>query len=55
MVEACQNLPKELLDPLAELAREGARQMFKAALMAEAASSVAQFAEERLPDGRQRA
>ena len=43
-----------ILDPLAEIAREGARQMLAAALKAEAASFVAQFAEERLLDGRQR-
>src|SRR6056297_534551 len=43
-----------VLDPLTELAREGARQMLAAALKAEAASFVAQFAEELLPDGRQR-
>jgi len=46
--------PGSVLDPLTELAREGARQMLAAALEAEAASFVAQFAEERLPDGRQR-
>jgi transposase-like protein len=46
--------PGAVLDPLTELAREGARQMLSAALKAEAASFVARFAEERLPDGRQR-
>jgi hypothetical protein len=42
------------LYPLTEIAREGARQMLAAALRAEAASFVAQFEDERLPDGRQR-
>lgn len=46
--------PGTILDPLTEIAREGARQMLAAALKAEAASFVAQFAGERLPDGRQR-
>ncbi len=46
--------PGTILDPLTEIAREGARQMLAAALKAEAASFVAQFVEERLPDGRQR-
>jgi putative transposase len=46
--------PGTILDPLTEIARDGARQMLMAALKAEAASFVAQFAEERLPDGRQR-
>lgn len=46
--------PGTIVDPLTEIAREGARQMLMAALKAEAASFVAQFAEERLPDGRQR-
>jgi putative transposase len=46
--------PGSIIDPLTELAREGARQMLAAALKAEAASFVAQFGEERLPDGRQR-
>ncbi|HRO48927.1 MAG TPA: hypothetical protein PLW75_02200 [Hyphomicrobium sp.] len=43
-----------IIDPLTEIAREGARQMLAAALKAEAAGFVAQLAEERLPDGRQR-
>jgi len=43
-----------IIDPLTEIAREGARQMLAAALRAEAASFAAQFAQERLPDGRQR-
>jgi transposase-like protein len=46
--------PGSVIDPLTEIARDGARQMLAAALRAEAASFVAQFAEERLPDGRQR-
>jgi putative transposase len=46
--------PGTPLDPLTEIAREGARQMLAAALKAEAASFVARFADERLPDGRQR-
>ena len=41
-------------DPLTELAREGARRMLAQALVAEADAFVASFAEERLPDGRQR-
>lgn len=46
--------PGSILDPLTEIARDGARQMLVAALRAEAASFVAQFEDERLPDGRQR-
>ena len=46
--------PGSVIDPLTEIARDGARQMLAAALRAEAASFVAQFADERLPDGRQR-
>jgi putative transposase len=46
--------PGSIIDPLTEIAREGARQMLAAALKAEAASFVAQCGEERLPDGRQR-
>jgi putative transposase len=46
--------PGSILDPLTEIAREGARQMLAAALRAEATSFVAQFADELLPDGRQR-
>lgn len=46
--------PGAILDPLTEIAREGARQMLMAALKAEAASFVALFDAERLPDGRQR-
>ena len=43
-----------IIDPLTEIAREGARRMLMAALKAEAASFVALFGAERLPDGRQR-
>jgi putative transposase len=46
--------PGTIFDPLTEIAREGARQMLAAALWAEAASFVASFSDERLPDGRQR-
>lgn len=41
-------------DPLTEIAREGARRMLAEALKAEADAFVASFAEEVLPDGRQR-
>lgn len=41
-------------DPLTEIAREGARQMLATALEAEVEAFLGQFAEERLPDGRQR-
>ena len=43
-----------IIDPLTEVAREGARQMLMVVLKAEAASFVAQFSDELLPDGRQR-
>lgn len=46
--------PGSIIDPLTEIAREGARQMLLAALKAEVAGFVAQFSEEVLPDGRQR-
>lgn len=46
--------PGSIIDPLTEIARDGARQMLAAALKAEAASFVAQFCDEHLPDGRQR-
>ena len=46
--------PGSIVDPLTEIARDGARQMLVAALRAEAASFVAQFEDERLPDGRHR-
>jgi putative transposase len=41
-------------DPLAEIAREGARRMLAEALRAEADAFVASFADDLLPDGRQR-
>ena len=41
-------------DPLTEIAREGARRMLAEMLKAEADAFVAQFADERLEDGRQR-
>ena len=47
------NQPGTILDPLTEIAR-WARRMLMAALKAEAASFVAHFGEERLPDERQR-
>ena len=46
--------PGSILDPLTEIAREGARQMLAAALRAEATGFVARLADHRLPDGRQR-
>ena len=46
--------PGSIIDPLSEIAREGARRMLMAALKAEAASFVALFGDELLPDGRQR-
>ena len=46
--------PGSVLDPLTEIAREGARRMLMAALKAEADSFVARFGEELLPDGRRR-
>ena len=46
--------PHSVDDPLTEIAREGARRMLAAALRAEADAFVAELAEERLPDGRQR-
>jgi putative transposase len=46
--------PGAILDPLTDIAREGARQMLAAALRAEAESFVARFSDERLPDGRRR-
>ena len=45
--------PGSILNPLTEIACEGARQILAAALRAESASFVAQFRDERLPDGRQ--
>ena len=46
--------PGSIIDPLSEIARDGARRMLMAALKAEADSFVAQFSEDRLADGRQR-
>ena len=46
--------PGLILEPLTEVAREGAGQMLAAALKAEAANFVAQFNDDLLPDGRQR-
>ena len=43
-----------IVDPLSELAREGARRMLAQALKAEADAFVASFAAEQLADGRQR-
>jgi putative transposase len=52
ITELCH--PASVDDPLTEIAREGARRMLAAALRAEADGFVANLAEERLPDGRQR-
>lgn len=46
--------PGSIIDPLTEIARDGARRMLMAALKAEAASFVARFGDELLVDGRQR-
>ena len=46
--------PGSIIDPLSEIARDGARRMLMAALKAEADSFVAQFSEDLLADGRQR-
>jgi putative transposase len=43
-----------IVDPLTELAREGARRMLAEALKAEADAFVASFSDEKLDDGRQR-
>jgi putative transposase len=43
-----------IADPLTEIAREGARRMLAEALKAEADAFVASFADDLLPDGRQR-
>jgi len=43
-----------VLDPLTEIAREGAQRMLSAALKAEVDCFLEMFAHERLPDGRQR-
>jgi putative transposase len=46
--------PGSAEDPLTEIAREGARRMLATALEAEIGTFLDEFAEERLPDGRQR-
>jgi len=43
-----------IVDPLTELARQGARRMLAEALKADADAFVARFADEQLEDGRQR-
>ena len=45
---------EKIVDPLTELAREGARRMLAEALKAEADAVVASFADAQLDDGRQR-
>ena len=46
--------PGSIIDPLTEIARDGARRMVMAALKAEADGFVARFSEDLLADGRQR-
>jgi putative transposase len=46
--------PGSILDPLSEIALDGARQMLAAAIKAEAMNFVALFSDDLLPDGRQR-
>jgi putative transposase len=46
--------PGSIVDPLTEIARDGARRMLMAAMIAEADGFVAAFSEDLLPDGRQR-
>jgi hypothetical protein len=46
--------PGSIIDPLTEIARDGARRMLMAALKAEADDFVAMFSEDLLADGRQR-
>lgn len=46
--------PGSIIDPLTEIARDGARRMLIAALKAEADGFVATFSEDLLADGRQR-
>ena len=46
--------PGSIIDPLTEIARDGARRMLMAALKAEADGFVARFSEDLLADGRQR-
>ena len=43
--------PGSIIDPLTEIARDGARRMLMPALKAEADSFVAQFSNELLADG----
>jgi hypothetical protein len=46
--------PEAIVDPLSELAREGARRMLAQVLIAEADSFVARWKDLKLPDGRDR-
>ena len=46
--------PGSVIDPLTEIARDGARRMLMAVLKAEADGFVARFSEDLLADGRQR-
>ena len=46
--------PGSIIDPLTEIARDGARRMLMAALKAQADSFVSRFSEDLLADGRQR-
>lgn len=46
--------PGSVIDPLTEIARDGARRMLMAALKSEADGFVARFSEDLLDDGRQR-
>ena len=46
--------PGSIVDPLTEIARDGACRMLAVALKAEAAGFIAQFSEEVLQNGRQR-
>ena len=46
--------PGSIIDPLTEIARDGARRMLMAALKAEADGFVAWFSDDLLADGRQR-
>ena len=51
---AALHQPGSILDPLSEIALDGARQMLAAAIKAEATNFVALFSDDLLPDGRQR-
>lgn len=51
---AALHQPGSILDPLSEIALDGARQMLAAAIKAEATTFVALFSDDLLPDGRQR-